>query len=132
MQHREQQSSPHMTDMSKTHPFYQALQLSGGPERYHGQPAPAYANTVGPFGGITAAALLNVPLDHPKRLGHPLSFTVNFIAPIASEPFEIEPKLIRSNRSTQHWFVTLSQHGVTAANATAVFAKRRETWSDTE
>lgn len=118
--------------MTNPHPFDQALQFSGGSQRYQGQPSPAYANTVGPFGGITAAALLKVLLNHPKRLGDPLSLTVNYIAPIVDEPFDIETQLIRSNRSTQHWFVTLSQNGAAAANATAVFAKRRETWQDTE
>lgn len=118
--------------MSKTHPFDQALQFSGGPEQWQGKPSPAYANTVGPFGGITAAALLTVLLDHPQRLGDPLSLTVNYVAPIADEPFTIDTQLIRSNRSTQHWLVTLAQQGEAVANGTAVFAKRRETWRDTE
>ena len=115
-----------------THPFDQALQFSGGPNLFYGHPSPAYANMRGPFGGITAATLLKVLLDHPDRLGDPISQTVNFVAPTADEAFEIDVQLIRTNRSTQHWFVTLTQQGKVMASSTAVFAKRRETWRDTE
>ena len=120
-----------MSDIT-IHPFDQALQLLGGPNRFYGHPSPAYANTRGPFGGITAAMLLSVLLEHPDRLGDPVSQTVNYVAPIADEAFEIDVQLLRTNRSTQHWFVTLMQEGGVAASSTAVFAKRRETWGDTE
>ncbi len=48
-----------------------------------GETNPAYNNMVGPFGGVTAATLLESVLKHPpERLGDPLSLTVNFAGPI--------------------------------------------------
>ena len=34
----------------------------------------------GPFGGITAAALIRAIETHPDRIGEPLALTVNFAA----------------------------------------------------
>ena len=65
---------------------------------------------VGPFGGATAAVLLNAVLKHDKRLGDPVSITVNFAGPIEDGPFTIAAKPTRTNRSTQHWSMTLFQH----------------------
>jgi acyl-CoA thioesterase len=95
---------------------------------YTGHTHPAYANMVGPFGGIIAAALLNAVQLHPLRLGEPLSLTVHFAAPIADGAFTVEAKALRTNRSTQHWHVQLLQDGQVAAFATAVTAIRRDTW----
>lgn len=120
-----------MTDTS-AHPFDLALQISGGPDSWQGQTSPAYANMVGPFGGITAAALLNPLLLHPERLGDPITLTVNFASAVKPGPFEITTQLMRTNRSTQHWVVTLAQADGIAATATAVFAVRRESWGATD
>ena len=87
---------------------------------------------VGPFGGITAAVMLKAILDHPERQGEPITLTVNFAAPIKDGAFEIDTQLMRTNRSTQHWFVTLSQAEAVVTTATAVFAIRRETWGATD
>lgn len=92
----------------------------------------AYANMVGPFGGVTAAVLLNAALLHPSRLGDPVALTVNYAGPVADGPFRVDAIPVRTNRSTQHWSVTLSQGDAVATTATAVFAVRRETWSSTE
>lgn len=116
----------------KTHPFDEALQLSGANNSYSGHTSPAYANMRGPFGGITAAVLLKAILEHPEHLGDPLSLTVNYAAPVQDGAFTIQTQLMRTNRSTQHWFVTLAQAETIAATATAVFAKRRPTWGATE
>ncbi len=121
----------HMTK-TNAHAFDTALHLEGGPDRWHGQTSPAYANMIGPFGGITAAALLKPLLLHPQRLGEPITLTVNFAAAVKSGPFEISTQLMRTNRSTQHWFVTMAQEDGVVATATAVFALRREAWGDTE
>lgn len=110
------------------HPFDSALQLTVEQNRFHGHTSPAYANMVGPFGGITAAVLLKALLDHPKRQGEPITITVNFAAPVKDGAFEIETQLIRTNRSNQHWFVTLSQANEIVTTATAVFTTRRTTW----
>lgn len=97
-----------------------------------GRTDPAYANMVGPFGGITAATMLNAVLTHPERIGDPVALTVNFAGPIADGGYTIEVVPVRTNRSTQHWSITMTQGAETAANATAVFALRRETWTSTE
>ena len=118
--------------MENNHPFDQAIHLTGAADNYRGHTSPAYANMVGPFGGITAAVLLKALLDHPQRQGEPVTITVNFAAPIQDGAFGIETKLIRTNRSTQHWFVSLSQNDAVAATGPAVFATRRETWGVTD
>lgn len=112
------------------HPLDAAISLAPtGPDRYTGCTSPDYANMVGPFGGTTAATLLNAALLHPARLGDPIALTVNFASALADGSFEIAARAVRTNRSTQHWMIELSQGGETAATATAVFARRRETWS---
>ncbi|MFC9789440.1 acyl-CoA thioesterase [Rhodococcus sp. NPDC127528] len=115
------------------HPFDDAVELTptdGG--RYTGRTSANYANMVGPFGGITAATLLRAVEQHPDRLGDPLSLTVNFAGPIAEGPFDISARPVRTNRSTQHWALELTQDGVVATTATAVFGTRRDTWSSDE
>ncbi|MBF6327253.1 thioesterase family protein [Nocardia transvalensis] len=87
---------------------------------------------VGPFGGITAAMMVRAIQDDPRHLAHPVSLTVNFAGPISDGPFEIETHPVRTNRSTQHWSVTLSQNDAVTTTATAVFAERRPTWTNTE
>ena len=116
-----------------SHHFDEAIRIAPlGENRFIGATHQAYANMVGPYGGITAAALLNAALQHPERLGAPIALTVNFAAPLADGQFEIEARPVRTNRSTQHWTLQLLQGGDTAATGTAVFAERRETWSAAE
>jgi len=100
--------------------------------RFVGATSPSYANMVGPFGGTTSAVLLNAALQHPDVLGAPISLTVNFASPLVDGSFEIVANPVRTNRSTQHWILQLTQGGAVAATATAVFAVRRETWSASE
>ena len=95
---------------------------------YSGHTHPAWTNMVGPFGGITAAALLNAVMLHPKRLGEPITLTVNFCAAVSDGPYHIQAVAARTNRSTQHWTITLQQSGETVITATAVTALRRQTW----
>jgi acyl-coenzyme A thioesterase PaaI-like protein len=98
--------------------------------RASGQPHEAYWAFVGPFGGATAATLLRAVTSHPEAAGEPLALTVNYAAPIAAGPFDLEVRRLRANRSTQHWSVLLSQEGAEpAAIATVVLAERRESWS---
>jgi acyl-coenzyme A thioesterase PaaI-like protein len=115
------------------HPFDDAIALTALADgHYAGATSPAYANMVGPFGGVTGATLLNAALLHPARLGDPIALTVNFASAVADGAFEVIARPVRTNRSTQHWFVELTQDGEVAATATAVFALRRETWSAPE
>lgn len=120
-----------------THPLDRALALSPlAPDRFAGATDPAWANMVGPYGGITAAALLQAALVHPARLGDPVALTANFAAPVADGPFEIEARAVRTNRATQHWTMAMTQAATAAdgpvATATAVFGVRRPSWAAQE
>lgn len=114
------------------HQFDQALHLNGEGDIRQGKTADPYKNMIGPYGGLTAALLLKGALDHPKRIGEPVSLTVNFAAGVSDGPFEIQVTEIRTNRSTQHWFITQNQGDSVVTTATAIFAKRRETWESTQ
>ena len=116
-----------------TFDFDQAIALQSlSVGHYSGCTQSAWLNMVGPFGGITAAVLLNAVMLHPNRLGNPVSFTVNFCAGVAEGAFEIMAKPARTNRSTQHWTIELLQAGSTVITATAVTAVRRTTFSSIE
>ena len=116
-----------------TFDFDQAIALQSlSVGHYSGCTQSAWLNMVGPFGGITAAVLLNAVMQHPNRLGNPLSFTINFCAGVAEGAFEIMAKPARTNRSTQHWTIELLQAGSTVITATAVTAVRRTTFSSIE
>lgn len=111
------------------HLFDQAIALTAQPDNhFSGHTSPAYANMVGPFGGITAAQALNAVLQHPQLLGEPVSLTVNFAAALADGPFDVVARPARTNRSTQHWMVEFFQAGQTVLTATVFTATRRETW----
>jgi acyl-CoA thioesterase len=117
------------------HPLDTALKLRAlDAGRYAGTTSAAYWNMVGPFGGATAATVLAAILQHPQRLGDPLSITVNFAAAQSEGPFEVQVHPARTNRSTQHWTAAIVQHNVEGqpvitTTATAITAMRRETWS---
>ncbi|KAF1053313.1 MAG: hypothetical protein GAK43_01483 [Stenotrophomonas maltophilia] len=121
------------------HNFDLAIALQGTAEEglYLGQTSAAYWNMVGPFGGITAATLLQAVLKHPHCLGTPLSLTVNYASAIVEGPFQVRATALRTNRSTQHWLVLLTQadeqgEQQVTTSATVVTAARRETWGATD
>jgi len=97
-----------------------------------GRTVPEWANMVGPFGGITAAALVRAIELQPDVHGQPVALTANYLAPIADGPFDIAARAVRTNRTNQHWYVELSQDGEVKTTATAVFGIRRDTWGDTQ
>jgi acyl-CoA thioesterase len=117
--------------LTKTpHLFDDATQVTAGDSRWQGKTSEDYWAFVGPFGGATAATILRALIDHPQRSGDPLSLTVNYCAPIAAGAFDLDVRLVKANRSTQHWCVELTQGGTEVATlATAVFAERRPSWS---
>ena len=129
------------SNRNSLHPFDEAIALRVSERQdvaheFIGSTHPAYANMVGPFGGTTAAQLLQSAMLHPERLGEPVALTVNFAAPVADGDIRFVARPVRTNRSTQHWIIEAHQtandtQGV-VATATAVFAVRRETWSDVE
>lgn len=128
---------PAMHSPTPTHPLDQALALqphSQDTGRSQGHTSPHYWNMVGPYGGITAAVALQAVMQHPARLGEPIALTVNYAGAMAQGAFDAEAVAVRTNRSTQHWTVTLSHpdaDGQRQVNTTAtvVTALRRETWS---
>ena len=112
-----------------SHPFDDAIALLPVADgSWLGHTSPAYANMVGPYGGITTAHALNAVLQHPERLGDPISLTVNFCAALADGPVVITARPARTNRSTQHWVIEVQQAEQAVMTATAVTAVRRETW----
>jgi len=112
------------------HPFDDATRITAGDSSWQGHTSDDYWAFVGPFGGATAATILRALIDHPQRAGDPLALTVNYCAPIAKGPFDLDVRLVKANRSSQHWSVELSQGGGEVATlATAVFAERRPSWS---
>ncbi|MCE2781976.1 acyl-CoA thioesterase [Limnohabitans sp.] len=119
------------------HPLDQAIALRASErqdlsQEFTGATHPAYANMVGPFGGTAAAQLLQCAMLHPERIGEPVALTVNFAAPVADGEIRFVARPVRTNRSTQHWIIEAHQAPGVVATATAVFAVRRETWSDVE
>jgi hypothetical protein len=123
-----------------THPLDKALALAHSDIRaghYTGATSPDYWNMVGPFGGTTAAVMLQSVLRHPDLLGAPVALTVNYAAAVEAGPFEVLAVPVRTNRSTQHWTIQMSQDGGegkphVTTTATAVTALRRETWGTTD
>ena len=81
---------------------------------------------VGPFGGITAATLLQAVMQHPDRLGEPLSLTVNYAGALARGPFTVQATPVRTNRSTQHWTLSILQPGADGALAVGGLDRRRD------
>ena len=74
------------------HPFDAALQLQPQADgSYLGTTSPAWANMVGPFGGITAATVVHAIVGHDKCLGSPVALTLNYVAAIADGAFRLLP-----------------------------------------
>lgn len=116
-----------------SHPFDEALQLAWqGADLFSGQTHPAWANMVGPYGGISAATALQAVMQHPASLGEPVALTVNYAAGLADGPFQLRARPARTNRSTQHWVLEWLQESEGQSQvmmtATALTAVRRETW----
>ena len=112
------------------HLFDDATKVTPGDSRWQGHTSDDYWAFVGPFGGVTAATILRALMDHPQRAGDPTAMTVNYCAPIAQGPFDLDVRLVKANRSSQHWCVEMTQgSGEVSTLATAVFAERRPSWS---
>ncbi len=117
------------------HAFDQAIQLtlSDADHTFQGATSPDYWNMVGPFGGYTAALAVQAVVQHPARLGELVAVTVNFAGATNHGPFTITATPVRTNRSTQHWVIVLSQRNAegqseVAMTATAMTALSRDTW----
>lgn len=117
-----------------THVFDEAIAIRPDAEAgvFRARTHPAYANMVGPYGGITAATVVAALQSHPDVLGEPLALTVNFAAPIADGEWELRVRIVRTNRTNQHWTFDIEQDGEISTTGSAVFGVHRETWHDVE
>lgn len=117
--------------MLQLQPQCPAPAQAGDPLHYLAHTHAGYWNMVGPFGGATAALLLQAVLQHPKCQGDPLSLTVNFAGPVVQGAMHITATPLRTNRSTQHWLVLMHQRDersgeeLLSTSATVVTALRR-------
>ena len=103
--------------LTQLHPFDQALVLEPqGDGVLLGQATPAWANMVGPFGGITAATVVRAIMDHAQCLGTPLSLTINYVAGIALGPYHLHLSVARTNRSTAAFCSALFASARTASS----------------
>ncbi len=134
-----QRQSMHTADMTAIHNFDKALALTPSSRKGHftGTTSPDYWNMVGPFGGTTAAIVLQAVLSHPDLLGTPVALTVNYAAAVSAGAFDVHAVAVRTNRSTQHWTLQITQadaNGTPQVNTTAtvVTAARRDTWGDND
>lgn len=121
-----------MSTNGQNHPFDKAVTLTFKDGVFEGETSEAYANMVGPFGGVIAAQLLQAVIEHPDCQGEPIALTVNYAAAVSDGNFIIKTNPARTNRSTQHWLIELLQEDEVVITGTALTAKRRETWSATE
>ena len=121
---------PSFSTNCKTHVFDEAVKLvsTGSLGQWQCQVHPAYANMIGPYGGITLAQALHAIMIDPRRHGDPTSITMNYVAPVDSSTPEIIATLKRTNRSTQHWTADFIQNGEIVACAMILCAVRKGTF----
>ncbi|MGI9414464.1 MAG: acyl-CoA thioesterase [Hyphomicrobiales bacterium] len=116
--------------MTDNHPFDRATALTrSGDGTLNGTTSPDYSNIAGPFGGVTAAALLRAVLEHDDRAGDPVSLTVNFCGAMPAGDFVITPKLQRTGKYTQHWSLELAREGTVFTTASVVCGRRASVFS---
>ena len=84
------------------HPFDNATRVTAGDSSWQGHTSDDYWAFVGPFGGCTAATILRALIEHPQAAGDPAAMTVNYCAPIAEGSFDLDVRLVKANRSSQH------------------------------
>lgn len=106
------------------HPLDAAVKFETSGDKLTGVASEAYWNFTGPFGGVTAATLLKAAMEHPKRENLPLAVTINYCAPVAKGAFDLRVAEKRTNRSTQHFTVEMTQGADTVITASLVFAAR--------
>lgn len=118
--------------------FDEAVSLRPQPDgTFVGSTHQAWWNMVGPFGGITAATVTQALMRHPQCLGEPASLTVNYVAALTAGQFSIALRIAKTNRSSQHWIVEMTQVQPDGSHAlvitgTAITAVRRQTYNGTE
>jgi len=120
------------------HIFDQAIALQPLTDgQWSGHTHAGWWNMVGPFGGVTAAAVVRAISMHPQCLGDPAALTVNYVAAVTQGPFTVHLQVARTNRSSQHWQVEMTQLQSDGSSAkvmtgTAMTAIRRNTYGAVE
>lgn len=116
-----------------SHPFDQALHLEErGSDLHHWAVPETYGNMVGPFGGIVLAAALKSVVCNKLAEGRPSGIALNFLAPIGPQPVAIATRLVRTNKTNQHWVLEMSQDSEMVCTASVMLATPRDVWSDQE
>lgn len=119
-----------MDNITNIHPFDRATALESlGDGIYAGATSLDYANIVGTFGGVTAATLMRAVVEHEECVGEPVAQTVNFCGALAEGDFEIEARVERTGKYTQHWSLNLRQDREVKATATTVCGIRSQVFS---
>lgn len=117
------------------HVFDEALALQVQADgSYVGSTHAAWWNMVGPFGGISAATVVHAMQQHPQCVGAPAALTVNYVAPLTAGAFRLVLGIARTNRSSQHWTLEVTQtqadgSSVPVITGTALSAMRRDTFN---
>lgn len=125
-------------DTPSEHPFDRAMAMApAAKNQWATRASKDYWNMVGPYGGITAAQMAQAVMQHPDRLGELVAITVNYAGAVGERDYVIEAIPVRTNRSTQHWVITMREQDdagnwATTTTATAMTALARTTWSDDE
>jgi len=112
-----------------THPFDIATRLIPLAEGlFKGETTKAYGNMAGPYGGITAANMLQAVLQDPRHAGVPVSITVNLCGAVGDGTFDISVRPVRQGKYIQHWAVELVQNGQVLTTASVILAARGESF----
>jgi acyl-CoA thioesterase len=116
--------------MTVIHPLDREIGLnSDGEGEWSGASTDAYGNMVGTFGGVVAATLLNAVLNDERRAGEPVTLTVNFCTAVVVGDLQVQTKLQRSGKYTQHWSLEMMQNGQICATASVVTGVRGDVFS---
>lgn len=101
---------------------------------FRGAVHPAFQNMIGPYGGWSVAVLANALLKAVPEGLELVSITTDFMTAVPDGPFAIEVSCDRAGRGTQFWQANLISDatGQISNRATAVLAKRRDTFEWTE
>ena len=103
------------------HPFDASLELEavggGNANVYRARTSDRYRNAIGPFGGWTAALLLQSVMQTPQARGTPLALDAVFMGPIDDGELETRVFLLRQNRTVGFWRSELWQRGRICAHA---------------
>lgn len=113
------------------HPFDDSLELqalasgTGTAGIYRARTSERYRNAIGPFGGWTAALLLQAVLRMPQARGAPLALDAVFMGPIDDGELEVRVVLMRQNRTVGFWRSEIWQRGRICAHAQVTLSVAR-------